>query len=501
MYLRLLIIALLAIIMVACNQHQHESDSHEEPEEVKFQYTAYSNDFELFAEADAFVAGASAHVLAHFSSLPDFRALEDGKITLVLGVNGKEIRQTLDKPTRKGIYSFDIQPETAGKGSVRFEIANSQGNFEVTVPEITVFSNTEEAHKAAERVVVSRTNAAVFTKEQSWKVDFTSGYPKNGPFGQVIKTTALVQAAQGNEMVVTAKSSGIVIYSSNNLFEGKEVNAGQTLFTISGKGLTDNNITVKYSEAKSNYERAKADYERVRELVTDRIVSEKDFLSAKNQYETTKAVFDNLSQSAGEQGQSITSPLTGFVRQVFVENGSYVEAGQAVMVVSQNKTLTLLAEVPQRYASLLGTIHTANICSVNDQTTYSLEELNGKILSYGKAANTDNFLIPVTLQINNRGHFIPGSFVEVYLKTITNTRAITIPVKALLEEQGTYFVWVQITPELFEKREVFIGATDGIDVEIIKGISAQDRIVTRGAMLIKLAQSTGTLDAHSGHVH
>lgn len=492
---------MLAISMAACNQHQPESDSNEEHEEAKFQYTAYSNDFELFAEADAFVAGASANVLAYFSSLPDFRALEDGKITLVLAVNGKEIQQTLDKPTRKGIYSFNIQPETVGKGSLRFKIASLKGNFELVLPEITVFANTEEAHEAAERAVVSKTNAAVFTKEQSWKVNFASGYPKNGDFGQVIKTTALVQAAQGNEMVVTAKSSGTVIYSSNNLFEGKEVSTGQTLFTISGKGLTDNNITVKYTEAKSNYERAKADYERARELVADRIVSEKDFLSAKNQYETTKAVFDNLSQSAGEQGQSITSPLTGFVRQVFVKNGSYVEAGQDVMVVSQNKTLALLAEVPQRYASTLGTIITANICSSNDHTTYSLEELSGKILSYGKAANTDNFLIPVTLQINNSGHFIPGSFVEVYLKTSANTLAVTVPVTALIEEQGTYFVWVQATPELFEKREVHIGATDGIEVEIKEGISAQERIVTLGAMSIKLAQSTGALDAHSGHVH
>lgn len=492
---------MLSIIMVACNQHKHESNGNKEHEEVKFQYTAYSNDFELFAEADAFIVGETANVLSHFTSLPEFKAVEDGKITLILEVNGKEIRNTLAKPTRKGIYSFNIQPETVGKGSLLFQITNNKGNFEVAVPEISVFANTEEAHKAADRVVVSRTNAAVFTKEQSWKVDFASGYPQTGPFGQVIKTTALVQATQGNEMVVAAKSPGIVIYTSNNLFEGKAVNAGQALFTISGEGLTDNNISVKYAEARSNYERAKADYERARELVADRIVSEKDFLSVKNQYETTKAIFDNLRHSAGEQGQSITSPLTGFVRQVFVENGSYVEAGQAVLVVSQNKTLVLLAEVPQRYASLLGTIHTATICSMIDHTTYSLEELNGKILSYGKAANTDNFLIPVTLLINNRGHFIPGSFVEVYLKTSTNTRAITVPVTALLEEQGAYFVWVQVTPELFEKREVHVGETDGIEVEIKAGISAQERIVTLGAMSIKLAQSTCALDAHSGHVH
>ncbi|MBC8319158.1 MAG: efflux RND transporter periplasmic adaptor subunit, partial [Bacteroidetes bacterium] len=93
------------------------------------------------------------------------------------------------------------------------------------------------------------------------------------------------------------------------------------------------------------------------------------------------------------------------------------------------------------------------------------------------------------------------SFVEIYLKTLTNSEALTVPNTALLEDQGSYFVYVQTTPELFEKREVKIGVTDGLKTEIIKGIAYNERIVTKGAILIKLAQATGTLDAHSGHVH
>ncbi len=506
---RLFFMGMLAIGLAACNQPKQtgesavESKEHEHAagEEPKFQYTAYSDNFELFTEADAFVAGEKANVLSHFSTLPDFKPLEEGKITVVLSVNGKESSQTLDRSTKKGIYSFDIQPETVGKGTLNYKIRTSKGDFEVTVPEVTVFANEEQAHEAAESAAASKANTAVFTKEQSWKVDFATGYPTTEPFGQVIKTTALVQAAQGNERVVTAKSAGVVLFSANNLLEGKEVKAGQLLFSISGNGFTDNNISVKYAEAKSNFEKASADYERAKELAKDKIVSEKDLAAAKNQYETTKAVYDNLSKNAGENGQTVSSPLAGFVKQVFVKNGSFVEAGQAVLVVSHNKTLTLTADVPQRFAPILGTIQSANIHNLADNTTSTLEELNGKILSYGKAANSDNYLIPVTLQIDNKGSFVPGSFVEVYLKTVTNSQALTVPETALLEEQGNYFVWVQINPELFEKREVRVGGTDGLNFEITGGITSGDRIITRGAMLIKLAQATGALDAHSGHVH
>ena len=506
-------VAIVATFLAACNQQNkaeadHEGHDHEteaapsgEHEEPKFQYTAYSNDFELFAEADAFVAGETANVLSHFSVLPDFKAVENGTIKLVLTVNGKETVQTLEKPTRKGIYSFDIKPETSGSGSLKFEITNEKGSFEVLVPEITVFANHDEAHEAGDAVVISRTNATVFTKEQSWKVDFSTGFPIIGPFGEVIKTTALVQPAQGNEVVVSARTAGIVHISANNLLEGKEVSNGQALLSIKGSNMADNNISVRFAEAKNNFEKAIADYERAQELAKDKIVSEKDLIAAKNQYENSKAVYENLNSNFSAAGQTVISPMSGFIKQVFIKNGAYIEAGQPLVTVSQNRTLTLSADLPMKYAAVLGMVQSANLRSPNDNHTFTLEELNGKVLAYGKSAGAGSYLVPITLQIDNTGGFIPGSFVEVYLKTMTNSEALTVPVSSLLEEQGSFFVWVQVNPELFEKREVSTGKTDGVKVEIVKGLLSDERIVTRGAMLIKLAQATGTLDAHSGHVH
>lgn len=506
---KILLGVLFVFFIVSCSpsheneghEHSTEADSHEGHEEIKFQYTAYSNDFELFAEADAFIVGEQANILSHFSTLPDFRAVEKGKITVFLSVNGKETKQALSEPTQKGIYSFDIQPATQGTGTLTFEISNEKGTYKVVVPQITVHANDEKAHEAAGKIVVSKTNTTVFTKEQSWKIDFATALPSSEPFGQVIKTTALVQSAQGKEYVVSAKTNGIVQFNSGVILEGRDVVAGQSLFTVSGSNLAENNIAVKYAEAKNAYEKAKSDFERSMELAKDKIVSEKDLLSAKHQYENAKAVFDNFGKNYNALGQTIVSPQAGFIKQVYVKNGTYVEAGQPVVVVSQNKSLVLTAEVPLRYAPVLANIKTANIRSATDNRSFTLEQLNGRVLSYGKAANSDNYLIPVALQVENNGSFVVGSFVDIYLKTFSNNLSLVVPVTSLIEEQGNFFLWVQVTPELFEKREVFVGATDGIKTEIKKGISPDERIVTRGGMLIKLAQATGTLDAHSGHVH
>ncbi len=499
------ILILLLIIFFAwgCNSgtEVHDAESEHEHEEPKIFLTSYSENFEVFAEADPLVTGKKSIVLSHFSTLNNFKPVDSGVITIKLMIDGKEVKQTLDKPVRPGIYSFEIEPVVSGGGQIVYEIKTSSGESLITVNDVHVFDSEEAADEAAEASEPTRTNATVFTKEQSWKIEFATDYPVSEPFGQIIKTTAQVQNTPADGMVLTAKTSGTVLFSGNNLLEGNSVSKGQMLCIVSGNSFADNNSTVRYTEAKNNFEKASADYERVRELAKDKIVSEKDLLNAKNLFENTKAVYENLDKNFNPSGQVISAPFTGLIRELYVKNGQFVEAGQQIATISQNNALLLHAEVQQKYAAALGKIQTANIFTTGNNKSFTLEELNGKLVSYGKTVNSDNYLIPVNLQIDNTGDFIAGSFVNLYLKTISSQQTITVPVAALLEEQGNYFVFIQITPELFEKREIKTGATDGIKTEVLAGINQNERIVTKGAVFIKFAQATGALDAHSGHVH
>lgn len=503
MKFKILLFAVLGILLASCSRNteakSEEAGAHNHEIEV-LKLTAYSNKFEVFAEADAFIVGKSSNILAHFSNLPDFTALENASVTVRLIVDGKEIKQTLKQPTRKGIFKFLIKPEVEGKGKLLFDVISPEGKFQIEVPGIMIYSSACEAGDAA-HVRISTTNTTVFTKEQSWKIDFATELPLSQAFGEVIKTTALIESAQGDEILLTAKTDGIVVFSNKNILEGISIVSGQTLFSISGNGFADNNSTVRFMEAKNNFEKANADYQRVKELAKENIVSQKELLRIKNQFENSKVIFENLNENFNSSGQNIKSPMNGFVKQVFVKNGQYVEAGQVILSVSQNKTLLLKAEVQQKYAPILGLVNSANIRTLYNNKVYSLEQLNGNVLSFGKNTNTNNYLIPFNIQIDNTADFVVGGFVEVYLTTISNTQALTIPNTALLEQQGSYFVFVQITPELFEKREVKIGGSDGKRSEILKGISSLERIVSRGAMLVKLSQASGTLDPHSGHVH
>lgn len=495
------IFVLLAILAVSCKPNNTAITDTHAGEETKTRLTSYSPEFEVFAEADPFVVGKTGNVLSHFTFLSDFKALEDAEVKIRLIVGDKEITQTLEKPTRKGIFSFDLNPEVPGNGSVIFDVKTQSGSYEVVVPSVTVFSNEEEADAEAAKLEPSRTNTIAFTKEQSWKIDFSTDLPVIESFGQVIKTITQIQSAQNDELTVSARSSGVVLFSGSNLLEGQSITSGQSLFTISGAQMSENNFAIRYTEAQNNYLKAKANYERQIELAKDKIISEKELLSTKNEYDNSAATFEMLSKNFNPSGQNVTCPASGYVKHLFVKNGQFVEAGQPLISVTKNKTILLKAGIPQKYASILGNIESANIRIPGMEKTYTLEQLNGKVVSYGRSTDSDNYLIPVNLQIDYTSDFIPGGFAELYLKTVTNNKALTVPNTALIEEQGMYFVLVQVYPELFEKREVKVGPTDGLRSEITMGLDQYARIITKGAILVKLSQASGALDPHAGHVH
>lgn len=493
-----LYLVLSLLLFTQCRKPAAPEEAHEgHEEEIKIVLTQYTERYEYFAEADPFVQGRECSMLAHFTRLADFKPLPEGRIALSLTVAGQTVDALAAQPVRPGVYRFKLIPKYAGQGVLLLQTADGD---RIRIDDVRVYKTEEEAH-ADHEPQAENAQLVTFTKEKSWKVDFATSLPQSGSLGQVIKTTAQIQPAQGDEAIVTARSSGLVRFSEGQVLEGKNVSAGQRLFSISGGGLTDNNMAVRFAEARNNYHRARSEYERSRDLAKERIVSDKDLLKARNEYDNAKAVFDNLNQGVVADSQIATSPLSGFIRQVLVQNGQYVEAGQAILTVSQNRTLLLRADVRPKYAPLLASVVSAKFRTLHDNKTYTLQQLNGKILSYGQSADTGNYRIPVSVQVDNTAGLLPGGFVEIYLSTAGRHGTLSVADSAILEEQGNFYIFVQINPEQFEKREITLGVSDGLFTEVLSGLAPTERVVSRGAVWVKLAQASNTLDAHSGHVH
>lgn len=503
----------MLLLSVSCSHHHegqtddfydhHEMDGqHENHEDPVVYYAGYNNSYEIFLKSTPLVHGEESEVQIHVTKLSDFKPLTSGGISIRIEYeNDKQAEVESETDIREGRGHLHLQPEMAGTGRLLLTIKDDTGTSEIVIAGVNIFENHDEAHHLLEVNHADKVNTTSFTKEQSWKIEFASSMPDIHPFGEVIKAAARVRPGVGNETVIVARAAGIVQFLSSNVLEGKEITAGERLFTISGNNLADNNLAVRFAEAKNNYDKAQADYERIKTLAEDQIVSQKNLLEAANEYENARTIFNNLRNNFNENGQSIVSPMNGYVKQIFVSNGTYAEAGQPIISVAGGNRLILTADIAQKYAPMLSTINSANIKDILSGDTYTLDELNGKIVSYSKSAYENSFMLPVHIEINNNGSFYPGTLVEVFLNALSSDSSMVVPNEALMEEHGEFFVWVQINPELFEKRIVRIGVTDGLQTEITDGLKADERIVTRGAVMIKLARAAGTLDVHAGHFH
>lgn len=492
---------MISFAISGCRNQQASPDVHDhDHDEVKLQIIAYNENFEVYAEADPFVQGNASEILAHFTHLENFKPLNEGAVTLSLITGSSGIRHTLDVPHKPGIFRFRLQPQATGLARIQFDLEYKGNRYRLDGGSYQVFDNEHDAIHAAEDLIQEHPAAIAFTKEQSWLVSFASAPVEHRAIGAVIKTVGEVLPARGDEITLSAQSRGIIRFVNNNLYEGTDLQRGEVLLNISGEGLAEGSTTLRYREARNNFEKAKADYERLSKLAEANIVSQRELLQAENEFENAKANFDNLSENFSESGQSLKSPVNGYLSHLFVKHGQYVEAGQPIATVIRNGDLVIKAEVQQRHSQLLPELATANITS-RDGQTYTLEQLNGSILSWAKNPGVQSHLLPVHLKINNLPGWHTGTLLDVFLKTSDTKPSMVVPNTALIEEQGNYFIFVQIHPESFEKREVFIGKTDGIHTEILRGLNESERIVSRGALMVKMAAASGNIDPHSGHVH
>lgn len=495
---KLVVICLaLSYLFSGCNSNEH---SHEEKagglEALAF--TIYTDKTELFLEFKPLVVGKESRFAAHFTHLGElFKPFTEGSITLSLEVNGKKKSIQTDTLMVPGIFRLRMTPDMAGKGRLVFDIKTKDITDQIIIENVVVY--TDEATAIKENPPgEENSNNISYLKEQAWKVEFANVPVKKQVFNDVIKTTGQIISAQGDEMVVAAKSNGIVRFNNNNTI-GKQVGNGELMFSISGGDITEDNMDAKYKELKANYEKAKSNFERAKELVKDNIISQKEFTERQNEFENAQTQFNTVAKNYTTSGQKVNAPLSGFIKNIYVKEGQYVTAGEPLAAISQNQKLILKTEVSQKYFSKLNTFSSANFKTPYDNKVYNTNDLNGRLLSYGKSAN-ESLFVPVNFEIDNKGDIISGSYAEVYLKSNPIADALVIPVSALIEEQGNYYTYVQVEGEAFQKRELRLGATDGLFVQVLSGVSEGERVVNKGAYQIKLATMSGSMPAH-GHEH
>lgn len=344
---------------------------------------------------------------------------------------------------------------------------------------------TAAAHDHADEIL--------FSPEKADKFGVVVTEIEPAPFSEVVTVSGELTSAPSAQSVVTARSAGIVSLS-HSAVPGAIVSKGQTIATISGNNMAGGDAN---ENARVALAAAKRELDRITPLHNDGIVSTRDYNAALQAYEAAKAA----AGTATSAGSAATAPTSGTVTELLVGEGQYVDAGTPIARVAASSTLSLRANLPERKVGFLPDIKGARFRTAYSDTVRDIADYNGKRVSYGNVAVAQQGYLPVYFTLDNDGTLASGSFCEIFLTGNERPDVISVPETALSEQQGEYFVYVQVHDDSFDKRHVRLGADAGDRVEIMSGLQPGDKVVTEGTTFIRLAETSGAVPEGHSHSH
>jgi HlyD family secretion protein len=227
-----------------------------------------------------------------------------------------------------------------------------------------------------------------------------------------------------------------------------------------------------------------------------------DVTQARNQYAITKKHFDSLLaigkaqelkaaagqlQSAkgkymGAQAQlsysEIRSPISGVITDRPLYPGEMAAAGTPLLTVMDISSVIARAHIPQSEAATLkpGDAGAMTVPGFNNP-------IDGKVTVVSPALDPNSTTVEIWFEARNPKHDLkPGTSVQLALTAQTVNGALVIPLNSVLTTpDGVTTVMLAGSDGRAHLKPVKLGIRNGEDVQVLEGLSANDKVVSNGA--------------------
>ena len=221
---------------------------------------------------------------------------------------------------------------------------------------------------------------------------------------------------------------------------------------------------------------------------------------------------------------ALRAPLGGSVMQAHVLAGAAVEPGAPVFTLADLSVVDVVAEVPERALPLVRTGQPATV----GIAAFPALRFDGHVERLRDALNPETRTVRAVIHVPNAGRRLrPGMFASVRLAVSTRdalalsgppnaapnvpprgvpAAVLTIPETAIVTDGERRFVFVEVGPRTFVRREVRVAplappgsATSRAAAVVVQdGLRAGERVVVRGAFTLKseLAKASLADDEH-----
>lgn len=540
------------------HEHGHDDHAHGHGDDA-IGITRWTDRLELFAEHPPAVVGQEMPFLAHLTILPGFQPLEDARVTLALD-GPQPVEASVDRMLRPGIFQPVLVPRAPGTYQARLVIEGPEAQDTIAGFEIQVHTDAAQAGARAARGDShdghgdhAGDDGISFLKEQQWQVPFGTAFATRGPLVPTIEVAGDVDTPPGGRADIGAAIAGRLVVPAQGLPRpGQRVRKGQVLATIAPAPASPEDgarARLVQAEAESRATAARQALARAERLIQDRAIAQRELDDARREAQVAEEavraarqaaqIFSGAAAGRGAGAWRVTAPIDGILTEVRATPGATVTPGQVLFRAVNPDELWIRARVPEQDAARLRTDHdaayriagldtwtvidigditdTANIGDIGDQgsgeATGAMSDDAAKagsnagssngasVVAVSRAVDPVSRTVEVIYALQQPDQRLRvGGLVHVSLPVGEPWDGVIVPRDAVLQDAGRAIVYVQAEGERFEERSVLLGPRAGGRVGVARGVAAGERVVTRGANLIKLASRANQAPAH-GHVH
>ena len=500
---------LIALLVAGCNRSEPPEAAADEPEVLSV--TRWTDKTELFAEYPPLAVGSTSRVAIHLTRLSDFKALDEGNVEVRLeGGSAHPELFRVEAPSRPGIFGVDVTPTHAGKRQLVVVLKATGLNDEHRVGDVDVHPNTEAARAAPP--ASEDAPGISFLKEQQWSLDFGTALVKEQAVRESIRVPARLEARPGGAADVVAPIDGRLTRVVEVAL-GASVSQGQELARLLPPPSAPADLPQLQrarAEAQTALALATRDRERAERLTSAGAAPAKRLDEARSTEEQARARVTAAEASLAQYNAAraggatdaeglfiVRAPVSGVIAQRDGATGANVTAGTVLFRVVDAAQVHVVGQVPEAQAARARLAQAAEIEIAGQPDRVP----TGRLVSVGKVLDPQSRTLPITFAFDNRALGLPvgqAAFLHLLMET-TQPRPV-VPAAAIVDDAGRPIVFVQREGETFERRAVTLGPRAGDVVQITDGVKAGDRVVIKGAYLVRLASLSTSVPAH-GHVH
>jgi HlyD family secretion protein len=322
-------------------------------------------------------------------------------------------------------------------------------------------------------------------------------YETKNPFvsNVIRKTVATGSVVPRKEIEIVPQVSGII--DELYIVAGDFVKKDQVIAKI--KIIPDmvnlNNAETRLNRAKLGYDDAKIDFDRQQKLYDQKVISYEEYKRAKVAYDESKEELsaaennmDLIKNGVTKRAQQATNTLVRSTVNGMVLDVPIKEGNSVIQSNTFNNGTTICTVADMKDMIFKGKVDETEVGKIKEGMNIELEigaiekDKFGAILEYiapkGKEENgAIQFEIKANVVLKENQFIRAGYSANANIVLEKKDSVLVIPEGLLKFEKDSAYVEVETAkPQIFEKRKVKTGISDGINIEVTQGLTKADKV-------------------------